>query len=844
MRRVQTGWTGGFVFSAAVLFSGVLFQGIAAGAAYESLWARPLSTTTAERVAVTPVVAESYAVDKPVSLTFEISAKMRFESAVAVLMVTDAAGSVLHQGDVVMDLEQGANQAVFSWDASPLAPGRYRAEFALAYTDDLPPVKSLLALRRVGSDDFTQKLGEYGARLAVLEPLCPPDAGNGGDQSRMRVRMNIAADALVRARELMAAEKWIDAGAQVDYLETAIPSMEADFTFQGARPEVFEAVNGAGGGLSLNGPSLASPGGPVFLVGGAVDGATTGERAGAIARMARHGMRFAVLHLADVPEIASAPFDAGVVGGALTPLLEAAEKNGVYLFVQVSQAALAAAISDKSPDVLAPGFPNLASPALAAALVEHVRVVGGVLAGHKHAAALSLADRPQFKYDNEEVRAGFVETVRSRYPDRQELNRAWRAHLAAFDEITIWGDHPEHSYQNRRAYQFEWQSFHRGLIAKQMELLGERLGGGGVPLGITFADNMFAENETRHGSDRGQLPAFLSFNALGSSVTSSAKPYAVDYPRTTAPYVMMASLVPDRPLLNLCADIKPGPETPPEMMYPLIRTVLLEAMLSGAAGLALAPDSALWSVPQAAEALAVTALDARRLAPVFEAFRTAPADVLVFFSDASKIMDNGVPHLLSAWYAYEGSSFCGYNVRFVSEGQIVNGALDAARVLVMPETPACTDAAFNKLSEYVEKGGAVARVGTPIPYNERGHSRTDVIRNTANTVLVRGMNMPTEYLHAMDAVIFQGVLPRIPRPVNGSGYPVEGIKSRFVECDGVNYLYLSNLRPDAVLCHLDGPLQSGRDLLEGRDVVFPRMLAPLEVMLVRMDAVEKTVELQ
>ena len=79
------------------------------------------------------------------------------------------------------------------------------------------------------------------------------------------------------------------------------------------------------------------------------------------------------------------------------------------------------------------------------------------------------------------------------------------------------------------------------------------------------------------------------------------------------------------------------------------------------------------------------------------------------------------------------------------------------------------------------------------------------------------------------------VLPQIPRAVNRYGYPIEGIKTRYVEVDGTGYLYALNVRKEPTACHLVGPRQNGRDLIGGRDVGFPRVLNPLEPLLVRLD---------
>ncbi|HNR31964.1 MAG TPA: hypothetical protein PKI11_13825, partial [Candidatus Hydrogenedentes bacterium] len=155
---------------------------------------------------------------------------------------------------------------------------------------------------------------------------------------------------------------------------------------------------------------------------------------------------------------------------------------------------------------------------------------------------------------------------------------------------------------------------------------------------------------------------------------------------------------------------------------------------------------------------------------------------------------------------------------------------------VIPETPSLRNDAFEVIQDYVEDGGTVARVGKPIPYNERGHSRQDVIRNTSKTVLVRGMNLPTEYLHAMDAAIVLGTLDEISRPVNGHGYPLEGVKTRMALWRDDYYLFVVNMRPEPILCYLSGPRHTGTDLIGGRRVRFPMLLESLQPMLVRLDS--------
>ncbi len=95
----------------------------------------------------------------------------------------------------------------------------------------------------------------------------------------------------------------------------------------------------------------------------------------------------------------------------------------------------------------------------------------------------------------------------------------------------------------------------------------------------------------------------------------------------------------------------------------------------------------------------------------------------------------------------------------------------------------------------------------------------------------------------MDAAITAGALPRVTRAVTASGYPVEGIRTQFVYYEGKPYLYVVNLRKVPAHCWLVGSLQTGRDLIRGRDVSFPRILEPLDPMLIELDETAREVVL-
>ncbi len=822
---------------AAVLFTGM--TGAGAAEPYEVVWTHPSTYIQSDKVSLELVAEPSYPATSPVKFNYLINCDLAFENVNADFRIVGIDGKdVIYKSTATYNLKNGENKCSFDWNPASCASGDYKAVLSVYYISKKDPVTCTTPLERMSSNALEGDATALDGQLAETAKRVDALAQSPENYPYMRARLSLAGDALIAAYANIAAAKWVEADHGLDYVRQAIKTLDAGLVFAKSAPELAPTPPKTTGRVVPQGAGLAADGAPVALVGGVLDLAKE-DAPGRLARMASLGMNFAVLPLDDFPAVAAAPFDEAVIRAALDPVLNVAAEKGMAVVLQLSQDALGHAIQEKSPDVLAPGFVTLSHPAVRAALESHVKAVGTAIAGRETVMGISLAETPAFKFDGDSVREQFVNRVRAQYPDRQDLNRVWHAHLADYDEITIWGDNAPHAYQNQRSYQFDWQSFHTQLVDEELSGLRAAAGAAcpGLAIMVTMPGTAFEKGETKYAPDRELTARLMDINGCAVSAGSTDKrPYAIDYPRAAIDYVLQSSYSPQKPVLNLNAGINPGDNADPQRCYGVVRAVLWEALISGASGLAVSADSPVYTRPEAMEALVVTALDARRLAGIIRAFAQAPADVEVLFSESSKIMDNGEPHLQSVRYAYEGSSFSGYNVRFATERDIANGALDNAKALVMPETPATTDAAFKKMDEFVAKGGAVTRVGTPIPYNERGKSRTDVIRTTGNTVFVKGMNLPTEYLHAMDTSIVRTALPSIPRPVNSSGYPLEGVHTRNVVIDGVAYLYVVNLRPVPVPCQLVGGTSSGRDLIQGRDIAFPRVLTPLEPMLIRLDS--------
>ncbi len=800
---------------------------------FEELWLDAPVMASTRQMELSLETPASMPADATLSLPLIMYASIPYEEVYIALRVLDAAGVQVHHASTETDLHWGRNEIAFQWTPADLTPGEYHLAISVKYADKLPAARCDIRCVRVSAQQWTTELAAAATALEDLEQHVGAISAETAPQARLRLRL--LRDAEIAAREALAAQAWHDLETNLNYLRGGLVSLPATLAFSAGIPEwntevdrpSLESIEARDGGFYAGGR-------PVFLFGAALP-RTTEQQGEQLRRMRRCGMNFAAapLSLGADPETLRKVLDK-TVGEALPDMA---------LAVQLEQEELAARAMDQWPTLLDAGFLNLAHEGLRALYCDSVVQTAAALMGRPLIVGLSIADNPRFTYSGEPIRQHFVSRIKERYPDRIDLNRLWRSHLADYDEITIWGEHPDHSYQNRRAYQYEWQSFHQELSALFFTELKQTLSQAApdVPIMLTLPNDAFSPGETRHGVNREAMADVMDISGCAAAMEGANQLYGMNYPRPHAYYALIRSLAPDKPILNLRADFDLPLDAAPQQRQALTTSMVWESVMSGVSGMALPADSALFDYPEAMDAFALAALDVNRLAPIVAAFQRDAPQIAILFSGASKIMDDGVPHLESARYAFEGGSFAGFSIRFVTEAQIERGALNDIRVLILPETLSVSDSTFEELARYVEEGGMVARVGTPIPYNERGHSRGDVIRATPNTVLVRGMNLPTEYLHAMDAALVGGILPEISRPINPSGYPIEGVRSRFVEFEGSRYLYIINLRNTPVTCCLAGLSDSGRDLIQGRDIAFPRILPPLEPMLLRMDNREMTI---
>jgi hypothetical protein len=458
------------------------------------------------------------------------------------------------------------------------------------------------------------------------------------------------------------------------------------------------------------------------------------------------------------------------------------------------------------------------------------------LAKQEPLAGIDVLYEPFFKFTGEGIRRQFVEYVSGKYKDRHSVNQAWRGLFADLNEIEIGWNEVNPRYQSSPAYQYDWQVFHQSLATdyvRQLVRMAHDLAPG-VPISAALPGAVFEQGESRFGRDLESLLPLLDLAGCAAGASPSSPIYAMDYPGQSLLYTLLHSLAPGKPVVNFNDMVFMSGNCEEPCSYDYVHSVMWDAAMSGLSASALAVSDPIAS-PDCLEGYAAAAIDLNRLSPIVASFQQAPALVHILWSEPSKIYNNGVPYLQTASYAYEGCSFSGYKVRFISETEVIQSKLKGVSVLVLPESPAVFDETFDVIKDYVGRGGVIIRPADPILFNQAGFTRRDVIGNTRNTILVRKENLPGGYLSAMDAAITDyNVLPPVPRTMTRLGYPLEGVKSRFIEIAGEQYIYMLNVRREAVAAYVSEGYAGGRDLIHGQDITFPLTLEPLRPLLVKL----------
>ncbi|MCP4646005.1 MAG: hypothetical protein GY851_36515 [bacterium] len=733
------------------------------------------------------------------------------------LDVKDESGCVCHAARQVIDVAEGSTPAQFAWQPADLADGVHVIEFRV----EQEPVRTLatrtLTLTQTTLANVSDLLDRCETALAVLRETLSTYEGQECNPAYARLRLTVVERTLPVAKKALARDDWERAAHLGRYVDGAIRAARAELALASLTPELTQPSPSrdlkkieAHGGVFQSGDR------PVFLFGGIGD-STPGQQLPLFSRLGLNAASVGPARsLADGERAASAD---------------------IVLFTGLGLESLDAAALEKRPSLALGNRYDISRAGAVDAARERIEEAAGSLKEGQGAVIVSLADRPAFTLDGERFRAGFIGSLEERYGDRRDMNHIWQSRYRNFAEVPVdWS-------KTDRAYQSDLIAYQNTLVTRFFSETARaaRESIPGALIAIRLPGDLTIPGTGRADMDHEDVMRSVDVVEFGPPAFVAEPGLALGYPGAAFQSTLLTSIAPDRPVVGALASLPVSPAQDGSLGGRAVHTAVWESVMAGADGVLVpmatgkAAAGSLLRDPYGLEGFGRAALDVNRLGETVAAFQQASAEIAILWSESSRTFDGGTDYLASVRTAFEGVLWFGAKVRFVTEHQCAEGALKDVRLLVMPSAPAVSNAAFDKIQAHVTSGGYVVRTSLGMPYDPRGLSRPDVLKHTTRTYLVGGSETPLDYLRAVDMANTAGALTRLPRAVNRHGYPIEGLVTRYVEVEGVPYLYLCNLGEVPVTAHVQGDLETGRDLIGARPVQFPTVLDPLDPMLIRFE---------
>lgn len=818
---------------------------VEADLAARRVYIRPGSDFPGRRAAIQVRCGSVYTPTDTVLFDSIVTSVDRVEDCVVRLDVVDTEGAALHEGVMRADLAPGENPVQFIWTPGDLPPGLYSARISVSRGAANRLAAFELTVRILGSEQIEASLAEAETRTRQIRNHLGSLADQGHRPAYAEARVAVAEDAVQLAHEAYRGGDWPRADALAKYAVRTCDRVRSELTFGGFASDRY---------ASLDLPDLARlipkngdfhvEDRRVFLIGAA------GVDPKDLARLARYRLNFAAVQ-ADPPQSSSA--GSGQQRFLLECLREAEASNvGVVCCMTPPSSMPSSGSALPEAPWIMEAATVLKPDATRRAFTQEI---AGALRGQPMLAGICLAFRPRYQFTGETARSGFIAHVREQFPRLDDVNRVWRSRLFGYEEIMLLHDvaqmGPVPNYSLHPPYRYDLQIFNQRLTLEYLAVLRDAVKrtAPDTPILIACDDSVFDIDEAAFGVDRESLSQTMDITGCATTFRAPGKGLALPYPLPSVYYALLQSFAPGKPVLDCDMQIQVSSDPYDQTRYALIYAALWNAVMSGADGLALhigagrgqtfdaGGGSPLLSFPDCLEAAAVAGLDFNRLADTISAFQTAPADVGILWSMPSKIMDGGAPYLASLLRAYEGASYFGLPVRFITERQCAEGELLDVNILIVPDMTNVSDETFAAVKTFVDNDGCIIRMGRTLTYDVRGVPRRDVLGYNKNTILIRGEGLARHYLGALDALWHTASFEPRPRIVNEYGYPIEGVVNRSISANDETYMYVLNVRADSVRVFLDEKTYpSGRDLIRDRPVVFPMELDPLDPMLIRIDS--------
>ncbi len=780
--------------------------------------------TSGRKVSLEIMVGQTYREGDSVSFVGTITSSDEYENCLVRLEIQDEKKEKsLFEGQIPVNLKESDQTIRFDWKAEGLTPGKYVAQLKITRLGSQELAACSLPIYALSKSQIGNVIAEAESQLGLLQNHLNRISENSGSPAYAAAQSALAADTLAAAQKAFNAENLAEADVLSRLAIRLCGKFRADLTFSGFTSSKYLP----GEPLTIetqieprNGNFMIMEN-PIYLLGfSRIDDAE-------ICTLSKYGLNVAV---GDVPT--SAP---GKARGFLDVCAKCNVRGVLNLY------------ADQPGIVPVEPFSHIED--VAASLSAY----GKNALAHPILVGISLAKMPRAQFMGEDFKRGFMEYVASLYGEIGEVNAVWRSRLFRFDEIVLAHkglDLPNlPNYTRHTAYQYDLQTYNSLMMEKHLKKLRETSAKllPDIPFLVTSEDDVFSPGESAWGLDRELLARDFDILGCATSTQKQNGELRVSYPRPAVYYALMQSLAPEKTVMDIEMRFWVNPAPLAESRYEQVYTAIWNAFVAGADGLAIQLMSLRDGKPlsplkgaffDCVDAVATAALDVNRLAPYIAVLQSAEPEVVILWSLPARLSEDEQSYLRTLQNAYEGASYFGLPVGFVTERQCIEGVLTKARVLIVPDATNVFDETFAAVQNFVESGGCIIRMGRTMTHDQHGRGRRSVLDTNRNTLLIRGDGLPRHYLGALDEVSNRAAFPAIPRTVNEFGYPLEGVVNRAVRFKDDSYLlYVVNLRHEPVYVCLAGKsAAAGKDLISGRQIDFPVQIPPCEPMLIQFDA--------
>ncbi|MGE9290987.1 MAG: sugar-binding protein [Puniceicoccales bacterium] len=242
----------------------------------------------------------------------------------------------------------------------------------------------------------------------------------------------------------------------------------------------------------------------------------------------------------------------------------------------------------------------------------------------------------------------------------------------------------------------------------------------------------------------------------------------------------------------------------------------------------------------------LASLDLQRTAPAITQFHSQPNDVVLLYSNSSSPHSSRDSNNLSLSQMsqtdriYEGISFTGMQIGFLSENQIEDGQLANQRLLIVPNSSHVEKSTRKAIIDFASSGGQVILVGECLQYSPQG-APLPPIPDSPNITRLNGFADVDEARASLIPYLEQAnVLPEIEVAVeNGLPYPTVEWR-RATDNGGTPLLFLLNLGHDSAEITLPDDWDQAVDLVAVESAPASFTLESLQFRLLRKTTPSQT----